>query len=362
MAANDPVARALRIAAAEVAGIEPHPDDVAPNLAQTVGYKPQVSYDDYLRHINSANLPAFRASGAHYSPAGAREGYEEYGLPPVIQQRSPFATAAFRTFVDPFGQMMVQPLVGFPSAYPHVLSGVPTNPMYGFGMAAQLGPLTWPIAYPPSAPFMQQPAARSGATARRTAAPRSTQLKQPTPAGQHWVHPESNPNVNPGNYVLVPDDFSQAALHPAYEGQLRANANWNAQGAVTLPPATTSARQSPQPAIDYPWMHYQDPWPSIFPKSAPAPQVAPPAPQAAPALAPVPGLQAPVSGATVNPDGSWVGGTPPPEYNFRQGQTQQVPVPRTAIPEFTVPGGQPFVPQPGPVAMLPSSVVRSYYG
>lgn len=343
MAADDPVARALRIAAAEVAGIEPHPDDVAPNLAQTVGYEPQVSYDDYLRHINSANLPAFRTSGAHYSPTGAREGYEEYGLPPVIQQRSPFATAAFRTFVDPFGQMMVQPLVGFPSAYPHVLSGVPTNPMYGFGMAAQLGPLTWPIAYPPRAPFMQpqQPAARSGATApRRQAQPAP---KQPVAQPQ----PQAQTQQIPGPQMVPP--------HVRYDSDKTPYASWPQQ--QVQPPAPAQ-----QPAIDYPWMHYQDPWPDIFPQSAPAPQVAPPAPQAVPAPAPVPGLQAPVSGATVNPDGSWAGGTPPPEYNFRQGQTQQVPVPRTAIPEFTVPGGQPFVPQPGPVAMLPSSVVRSYYG
>lgn len=73
-------------------------------------------------------LPAVQASGAHYSAPGSREGWEEAGAPPVIYQRSPYATAAFRVTQNPWGGASVAPLVGFPSRYPHVLSGVPMQP------------------------------------------------------------------------------------------------------------------------------------------------------------------------------------------------------------------------------------------
>lgn len=171
MADHPDVARALAIARAQVAARQP-------SLARAVG----------------RNLDAYPVSGAHYSAPGAREAWQQYNVPPVMYQRSPYATGAYRTFVDPFGQMTIQPLVGFPSRYPHVLSGVPTNPFYGFGMAAQLGPLTWPMQYPANAPFMQRPAAP--APQRRQAAPRPrarTLSPQPAtpPAAQpkgQWVH------------------------------------------------------------------------------------------------------------------------------------------------------------------------------
>lgn len=165
--ANAPsVDAALRNAAAEVAGVAPNPADMrlatygesSPNLAQTVGY------DDYMRHIG---LPIAPASGTHYSPAGMREGYENYGFPPVVYQRSPYATAAYRSFVDPWGQMMVQPLVGFPSAYPHVLSGVPTDFQNSVGYAMSLlGPMhmwTPQMAARPASPAVR---ARSDAPAK----------------------------------------------------------------------------------------------------------------------------------------------------------------------------------------------------
>lgn len=83
--------------------------------------------------------PAVRAAGTHYSAPGAREAYVKEGIEPVVWQSNPFATAAFRTYIDPYGQMSVQPLVGFPSVYPHVLSGVPRNPFaVANGMTAPL--------------------------------------------------------------------------------------------------------------------------------------------------------------------------------------------------------------------------------
>lgn len=74
-------------------------------------------------------MVATQASGAHYSAPGARAGYEAAGMPPVMYQHNPYATAAFRTTMDPYGNVGVQPLVGFPSQYPHVVNGAVVDPM-----------------------------------------------------------------------------------------------------------------------------------------------------------------------------------------------------------------------------------------
>lgn len=256
--ASPSVDAALRVAAAQVSGLTPNPDDVRvatygpeQNLAQTVGYQPQLTYDDYMRWMNRGNLPVQPESGAHYSAPGSMHGYMNYGLPPVVQQRSPYATAAYRSYVDPFGQMMVQPLVGFPSAYPHVLSGVPMNMNYGLEWAMGGVPLGQGLGVFQVPPSQTPPVAKQ----QKTTAPRNTQVKQPTvppatpPAGQHWVHLEGSPE----NYALVPDDFSQAALHPAYEGQPRIDANYldmpNLQPPVQLPvnaaPSETPVMRNP---------------------------------------------------------------------------------------------------------------------
>lgn len=88
-------------------------------------------------------MVATQASGAHYSAPGARAGYEAAGMPPVMQQSNPYATAAFRTTMDPYGNVGVQPLVGFPSQYPHVVNGAVVDPMMR--------------ELPGLAPFMQVP-------------------------------------------------------------------------------------------------------------------------------------------------------------------------------------------------------------
>lgn len=131
--ADPSVEAALRVAQANVDGRTPSLRDVI--LGE---HGVDIAAHPAPYRYGPGQLPAVQASGAHYSAPGAREGYEGYNLPPVMYQRNPFATAAFRTFVDPYGQMSVQPLVGFPSAYPHVLSGVPTNPFNIFGMLAQM--------------------------------------------------------------------------------------------------------------------------------------------------------------------------------------------------------------------------------
>lgn len=184
MAENPVIASALRYAAAKAAGIEPHPDDM-PNLAQTV----DPSYTQYMQR-----LPVFRQTGTNYSPSGMREGYEQRRLPPVIHQRNPFTTTAYRTFTDPWGQLSVQPLVGFPSAYPHVVHGVPTNfqdrALYAlnlFGPIAQYQP-------PAQAPAQPQTRAAPRATSRATApaqkasaSTRTTPVKDYPPEWE-WYH------------------------------------------------------------------------------------------------------------------------------------------------------------------------------
>ena len=89
-------------------------------------------------------MVATQSSGAHYSAPGSRAGYEAAGMPPVVYQRNPYATAAFRTTMDPYGNVGVQPLVGFPSQYPHVLNGAVVDPLMR--------------ELPGLAPFMQVPA------------------------------------------------------------------------------------------------------------------------------------------------------------------------------------------------------------
>lgn len=104
-------------------------------------------------------MVATQSSGAHYSAPGARAGYEAAGMPPVVYQRNPYATAAFRTTMDPYGNVGVQPLVGFPSQYPHVLNGAVVDPMMR--------------EMPGLAPFMQVPVGpalqQATAPARRAA-------------------------------------------------------------------------------------------------------------------------------------------------------------------------------------------------
>lgn len=225
-----------------------------PNLAQTVRREPQVSYDDYMQWLNRNNLPAVRASGAHFSPAGAREGYEDFNLPPVMYQRSPYATAAYRTFVDPWGQMMVQPLVGFPSRYPHVLSGVPTNFTNRIGWAMSLlGPLPQFNPQMPAAAPAQRASHVRSSNSRPAGAQSTASTTQPAaPVGQHWVHPESDPNTNVGNYILVPDDSSLGDPIRA-RGQARVNANYALQGATTLPQLQPQVQPVAQAASVPPW-------------------------------------------------------------------------------------------------------------
>lgn len=162
--------------------------DINPPLETYVAQGQYPPYGYAPGNYGPNGVVATQASGAHYSAPGSRAAYERYNIPPVINQRNPFATAAFRTFVDPYGQMSVQPLVGFPSAYPHVLSGVPTNPFSIFGMMGQ-----FPMPFMPpwmwggmmggqqqkAAPPAKTAGGGGGGTKKTTAAPAQTKATPP---------------------------------------------------------------------------------------------------------------------------------------------------------------------------------------
>lgn len=137
-------------------------------------------------------MPAYPSGGNQVTMPGSRAAYEQWGIPPIMMQSSPYATAAYRTYTDPYGQLGVQPLIGFPSAYPHVLSGVPTNPFSMMGMMqAMMPPMPMMWGYPPTMQMPQQPAAPSAPQARtgnpapaRRAAPPAQRQTAPTVAPQ----------------------------------------------------------------------------------------------------------------------------------------------------------------------------------
>lgn len=132
----------------------------------------------------------YPASGAHYAAPGVREAYEQYGIPPIMYQRDPYATAAFRTYVDPYGQMSVQPLIGFPSRYPHVVSGVPTDSLARAMSVA--GPfMAAPISAPPAAP------AKTGGTAPARRSPASQAPARSAPAAPAPARPAMAPSHEP---------------------------------------------------------------------------------------------------------------------------------------------------------------------
>lgn len=168
---------------------------------------------------NNQPLAAHQASGAHYSAPGSREGWEEVGAPPVIYQRSPYATAAFRVTPNAWGGASVAPLVGFPSRYPHVLSGVPMQP--GSLASAIMAPY---IMRPQPAP------ARPAAPAKKAAAKTTTKTDtkkdqtqtqtqpaaktpQPQPPGIGWNapiqtshHRDVRTNPRPAPAQALPED------------------------------------------------------------------------------------------------------------------------------------------------------------
>lgn len=86
----------------------------------------------------------------YWNAPGAYEAQERYGIPPVLMQRSPYATAGY--MAGPDGS--VNPLVGYPSIYPHVLNGTPQN--YAAPAMANAWSVLGPWLAPPAQNGMAQ--------------------------------------------------------------------------------------------------------------------------------------------------------------------------------------------------------------
>lgn len=128
------------------------------------------------RSAGSGLPPAIPASGAHYSPRGAYEGYADYGFQPVMYQREPYATAAWRAFAAPNGQLGVQPLIGFPSAYPHVIQYPGNDPFYAMPLLNAFAQSLWS-----NLPLIP-PQGRGGGVSRGGTVPGSTAPANTAPA------------------------------------------------------------------------------------------------------------------------------------------------------------------------------------
>lgn len=184
----------------------------------------------------------YPASGAHYAAPGVREAYERYGIPPIMYQRDPYATAAFRTYVDPYGQMSVQPLIGFPSRYPHVVSGVPTDSLARAMSVA--GPF---MAAPTSAPLAAP--AKTGGTAPARRSPASQAPARSAPAAPAPARPAMAPSPEP----YVPPYPTTPVETPTYSpdsiwsglGRFAARVESTLRDALGMSPAAAAQTTTP---------------------------------------------------------------------------------------------------------------------
>lgn len=330
MADHPVIAAALRNAAAEAAGIEPNPRDVIMgaygntlNLGQVVGQEPQ-SYGEYSR-----NLGVYPSNGSYYHPLSMRDAYEQHDIPPVPYTRGGYAPLAWRSFVNPWGQMMVQPLVGGISKYPHVLPGVPRDLGNQISWAmGMLGPL--PQYQPPAMP-MQRTAAiprtasvsqskGNGTPPQTNTAPTQSQQQASPATGGPYDETVWRNRTMPRNPMVAPVQNLQPVVQPHVTASqpvlpyVDDGVNYD-----------INAREDSNPVQDF-----YDYWGNLLRTGG------------------------------VDPNATWSDGgftTPQPIQNLQP--PVQVPVPQRVAPEFTVPNGQP-VPMPMNTAMRPSAV--RYYG
>lgn len=138
----------------------------------------------------------------YWNAPGAYEAQERYGIPPVLMQRSPYATAGY--MAGPDGS--VNPLVGYPSIYPHVLNGTPQN--YAAPAMANAWSVLGPWLAPPAQNGMAQELLRAMTqrTPRRAAGgtggggtQRTTPAQKTAPSQQQpdTPNPPMGPNAGP---------------------------------------------------------------------------------------------------------------------------------------------------------------------
>ena len=126
----------------------------------------------------------------YWNAPGAYEAQERYGIPPVLMQRSPYATAGY--MAGPDGS--VNPLVGYPSIYPHVLNGTPQN--YAAPAMANAWSVLGPWLAPPAQNGMAQELLRAMTqrTPRRAAGTGGGGTQRTTPA-QKTAAPQQQPDT-----------------------------------------------------------------------------------------------------------------------------------------------------------------------
>ena len=161
----------------------------------------------------------------YYNVPGAAEAQALYGVPPMMFQRDPYATAGF--MAGPDGS--VQPLVGYPSRYPHVLNGVPQN--YAAPYLANAWGMLGPWLAPPNPAAVQslvdaarapRPAARqgggNGGSSKSTAKEEKNPLMGPNAGPQRVAAPaaaapaQAAPAVPAGPQYTQGDVFDAALM------------------------------------------------------------------------------------------------------------------------------------------------------
>lgn len=127
----------------------------------------------------------------YWNAPGAYEAQERYGIPPVLMQRSPYATAGY--MAGPDGS--VNPLVGYPSIYPHVLNGTPQN--YAAPAMANAWSVLGPWLAPPAQNGMAQELLRAMTqrTPRRAAGGTGGGGTQRTTPAQKTAAPRQQPDT-----------------------------------------------------------------------------------------------------------------------------------------------------------------------
>lgn len=127
----------------------------------------------------------------YWNAPGAYEAQERYGIPPVLMQRSPYATAGY--MAGPDGS--VNPLVGYPSIYPHVLNGTPQN--YAAPAMANAWSILGPWLAPPAQNGMAQELLRAMTqrTPRRAAGGTGGGGTQRTTPAQKTAAPQQQPDT-----------------------------------------------------------------------------------------------------------------------------------------------------------------------
>lgn len=127
----------------------------------------------------------------YWNAPGAYEAQERYGIPPVLMQRSPYATAGY--MAGPDGS--VNPLVGYPSIYPHVLNGTPQN--YAAPAMANAWSVLGPWLAPPAQNGMAQELLRAMTqrTPRRAAGGTGGGGTQRTIPAQKTAAPQQQPDT-----------------------------------------------------------------------------------------------------------------------------------------------------------------------